>query len=155
MQPPPLPFPWAPTVYSQIRSLRRAGVWWGGSPSELQGGPATQTRLSHRSLPRAWLLPDSFDPEPILCIAYPMQVWYQPPHITMETRASASIPELICEAMRRIEFQGGVHRRAKRRHSQKLWGEGQRRQGGDRLLYEGYRSNLHPVKRRSFLDRPG
>ena len=103
LKPPPLPFPWAPTVYSQIRSLRRAGVWWGWkSVWSSKGGPATQTRLSHRSLPRAWLLPTPLDPEPILCIAYPWRVWYQPPHITMETRASASIPELICEAMRRI-----------------------------------------------------
>lgn len=51
LKPPPLPFPWAPTVYSQIRSLRRAGVWWGwNSFWSSKGGPATQTRLSHRSL---------------------------------------------------------------------------------------------------------
>ena len=50
-KPPPRPFPLAPMVYTQIRSLRRAGVWWGWKSFwSSKGGPATQTRLSHRSL---------------------------------------------------------------------------------------------------------
>ena len=70
---------------------------------ELQGRSShSDSAFSSISFPGAWLLPTPLDPEPILCIAYPWRVWYQPPHITMEPGASASIPELICEAMRRI-----------------------------------------------------
>ena len=70
---------------------------------ELRGRSShSDSAFSSISFPEAWLLPTPLDPEPILCIAYPWRVWYQPPHITMETGASASIPELICEATRRI-----------------------------------------------------
>lgn len=77
----------------------------GGGSSRTPVPPVT--RLSERSIffPGAWLLPTPLDPEPILCIACLHLAWgctSLPPGITMETGASASIPELICEAMRRI-----------------------------------------------------
>lgn len=70
---------------------------------ELKGRSShSDLAFSSISFPGAWLLPTPWDPEPILCIAYTWRVVYQPPHITMETGASASIPVLICEAKRRI-----------------------------------------------------
>lgn len=153
--PPTASLPKCP-VFSQIRSLGRAEDAVGVEVLlELKGGPVTRgTWLSAGSVffPGAGYcrhlgILSQFSASP----AYTWRVLYQPPCVTMETGASASIPELICEARRRlwVGVEGGGHiGRPKRERSQKSWRQGEISGWG------GYSNNLFPAKRGTFLDRP-
>lgn len=98
--------PRAPSFYSKLGVWGGQGAWWRWRFWSLREVQSLRLGFLIHLFSRSLVTTDTFGSRANSLHRLHLAVVYQPSHITMETGASASIPELICEAMRRIGISG-------------------------------------------------